>query len=137
MHSADERLQAIAAKSHKEALYHVKWSSDWVIRLGDGTPESHERMQKAIDALWPYKGELTSPNEVEQEALRLGYGVDLDVLKNRRDQKIEEVLTEATLSIPQDQYVQEGGKDGRHSEHLGYILADLQFLQRSYPGLEW
>ena len=137
MHSRDERLKAIAAKSHKEALYHVKWSGDWVIRLGDGTSESHERIQKSVDALWPYLGELTTPNAVEEEAFAEGYGVDLSVLAEQRNEKINQVLTEATLTIPTSDYAHQGGKEGRHSEHLGYILADLQFLQRSYPGLEW
>lgn len=137
MQSSDEQLAAIAAKSHKEALYHIKWSGDWVIRLGDGTEESKTRMQAAIEELWSYAGELTKPNETESEALKGGYGVDLNALKERRDAKIAEVITEATLDVPESTFTHEGGKDGRHSEHLGYILADLQFLQRAYPGLEW
>ena len=137
MESKDEQLAAIAAKSHKEALYHVKWSGDWVIRLGDGTEESHNRMKAAIEELWSYSGELTKPNETEQKALEEGYGVDLAVLKEKRDAKIREVLSEATLEIPESTYTHEGGKDGRHTEHLGYILSDLQFLQRAYPGQEW
>lgn len=137
MNSKDETLSAIAAKSHKEAIYHVKWSGDWVIRLGDGTEESKRRMQHAIDELWSYAGELTKPNETELVALKEGYGVDLLELKDKRDAKIEEVMAEATLEVPASPYTHEGGKDGRHTEHLGYILADLQFLQRAYPGLEW
>ena len=137
MDSKDEQLAAIAAKSHKEALYHVKWSGDWVIRLGDGTEESRERMNAAIDQLWSYSGELTKPNETEIKALEDGFGIDLSLLAEKRDAKIREVLTEATLEIPESTYAHEGGKDGRHSEHLGYILADLQFLQRAYPGAEW
>lgn len=137
MESNDEQLQAIAAKSHKEARYHVKWSGDWVIRLGDGTDESHQRMTDAITALWPYAGELTKANEIELQAAKEGYGVDLAAIKAKRNANIEEVLAEATLEAPDDTYAHEGGKDGRHSEHLGYILADLQFLQRAYPGLSW
>ncbi|WP_420577283.1 1,2-phenylacetyl-CoA epoxidase subunit PaaC [Ekhidna sp.] len=137
MNSNEEQLAAIAAKSHKEALYHVKWSSDWVIRLGDGTEESHNRMKAAIDDLWSYAGELTKPNETEQKALEEGYGVDLAALKEKRDAQIREVLTEATLEVPESTYAHEGGKDGTHTEHLGYILSDLQFLQRAYPGQEW
>ncbi|WP_424963321.1 1,2-phenylacetyl-CoA epoxidase subunit PaaC [Ekhidna sp.] len=137
MNSNDEQLAAIAAKSHKEALYHVKWSSDWVIRLGDGTEESHNRMKAAIDELWSYAGELTKPNETELKALEEGYGVDLAALKEKRDAQIREVLTEATLEVPESTYTHEGGKDGTHTEHLGYILSDLQFLQRAYPGQEW
>lgn len=137
MNSSDEHLAAIAAKSHKEALYHIKWSSDWVIRLGDGTEESHRRISEAVEKLWPYAGELTKPNQTELTATEKGYGVDLGTIKELRDAKIRETLTEATLSVPESNYAHEGGKDGRHSEHLGYILADLQFLQRAYPGLEW
>jgi len=135
--SKDERLAAIAAKSHKEALYHLKWSSDWVIRLGDGTAESHERMEKAIAELWSFSGELVRANETEQTALKEGYGVDLNIVHSKREAKIKEVLAEATLDCPENSYAHTGGKDGRHTEHLGYILADLQFLQRAYPGNEW
>lgn len=137
MKSNDEQLAAIAAKSHKEALYHVKWSGDWVIRLGDGTAESHGRMKEAIAQLWSYAGELTKPNATESKALEEGYGVDLAELKDKRTEQINEVLTEATLEIPESTYTHEGGKDGTHTEHLGYILSDLQFLQRAYPGQEW
>lgn len=137
MNSNDEQLAAIAAKSHKETLYHVKWSGDWVIRLGDGTEESHDRMKDAIDQLWSYAGELTKPNAIEQKALEDDYGVDLAALKEKRDAHIREILTEATLETPESTYTHEGGKDGRHTEHLGYILSDLQFLQRAYPGQEW
>lgn len=135
--SNDSQLQAIASKSHKEALYHLKWSGDWVIRLGDGTEESKKRMEKAITTLWPYGHELTEPNDTEQIALEEGYGVSLEEVKKARDSRISEVLQEAQLQIPQDSYHHKGGKNGRHSEHLGYILSDLQFLQRAYPGLEW
>ena len=137
MHSRDEQLSAIAAKSHKEALYHVKWSADWIIRLGDGTEESRKRITEGIDQLWSYSGELTNPNEIDLEALKEGYGVDLELLKQKRNERIQEVLLEATLDIPTSTYIHKGGKEGTHSEHLGYILADLQFLQRAYPGLEW
>ena len=135
--SRDRHLQAIAAKAHKEALYHVKWSGDWVIRLGDSTEESRRRIENAIETLWPYGGELTKTNAVEEIALEAGYGVDLSSVKEKRDTRIHKVLTEATLKIPTESYAHEGGKDGKHTEHLGYILADLQFLQRAYPGLEW
>lgn len=135
--SSDERLAAIGAKSLKEALYHVKWSGDWVLRLGDGTEESHRRMKEAVDTLWSYAGELVNANETETQALKDGYGVDLAIVKEKRLAKIQEVMAEATLDFPISTYAHSGGKDGRHSEHLGYILADLQFLQRAYPGNEW
>lgn len=137
MKSTDEQLQAIAAKSHKEALYHIKWSSDWVIRLGDGTEESNQRIKGALETMWPYGGELTSANEVERKAQQEGYGVDLEAIEKKRNTRIAEVMQEATLSLPEKSYMHEGGKDGRHTEHLGYILAELQFLQRAYPGSEW
>ena len=135
--SKDERLVSIAAKSHKEALYHMKWSGDWVIRLGDGTEESKERAQKAVNDLWSYKDEIIKPNAVDQKAADEAYGVDLEQLKAKRDQKITEVLNEATLEIPESTYSHKGGKEGTHTEHLGFILAELQFLQRAYPGNQW
>ncbi len=135
--SNDERLAAIAAKSFKETQYHLKWSGAWVIRLGDGTDESKERMINALAELWSYAGELTQPNETDTTALEAGYGVDLNAVKAKREVRIKEVLAEATLDLPESTYAHLGGKDGRHTEHLGYILADLQFLQRAYPGNEW
>ncbi|MHA7101982.1 1,2-phenylacetyl-CoA epoxidase subunit PaaC [Roseivirga pacifica] len=137
MNSSDERLASIAAKSHKETLYHMKWSADWVIRLGDGTVESHNRVQQALNELWSYKDEIVIETSVDSGALATGYGVSLAELKEKRDAKITAVLEEATLSIPEGTYSHKGGKEGVHSEHLGYILADLQFLQRAYPGNEW
>lgn len=137
MQSKDERLASIAAKSHKESLYHVKWSGDWVLRLGDGTEESHEKIQQALTALWNYKDEIVTPSETDQQAFEAGWGINLNDLKTKRDERIKSILTEATLKIPESTYTQSGGKAGKHSEHLGYILSDLQFLQRAYPGLEW
>ncbi|WP_422354673.1 1,2-phenylacetyl-CoA epoxidase subunit PaaC [Roseivirga pacifica] len=137
MNSSDERLASIAAKSHKETLYHMKWSADWVIRLGDGTVESHNRIQQALNEFWSYKDEIVLETSVDTDALAKGYGISLAELKEKRDAKITTVLEEATLSIPEGTYSHKGGKEGVHSEHLGYILADLQFLQRAYPGNEW
>lgn len=137
MDSPDRRLRAIAEKSHKESLYHVKWSGDWVIRLGDGTEESRRRIQEAMDALWPYSEELVIPTAIETKAWEEGYGVDLFCVKKKRNQKIQDVFQEAVLEIPRNNYHHQGGKVGKHTEHLGYILADLQFLQRAYPGNEW
>ncbi|MEP5612509.1 MAG: 1,2-phenylacetyl-CoA epoxidase subunit PaaC [Cyclobacteriaceae bacterium] len=135
--SNDENLAAIAAKSHKEALYHLKWSGDWVLRLGDGTEESHERIQHALDELWSYSGEIVIASDADQTASESGFGADLNAIKSRRDSKIREVLEEATLTIPESTYSHSGGKEGKHTEYLGFILADLQFLQRAYPGNEW
>lgn len=135
--SNDDRLRAIAEKSHKETLYHIKWSGDWVIRLGDGTEESKKRMQEAIDDLWSYSKETTTPSGADEYALTQGFGTDLVKIKNKQDQRVHEVFHEATLEIPENVYQHLGGKEGRHTEHLGYLLADLQFLQRAYPGNEW
>lgn len=126
----DEQLAAIAAKSIKETAYHVRWSSEWVIRLGDGTEESHTRMLKAIDELWRYTGEMFVPAAYETI-------VEVSLLKNEWQQKVTNIFTEANLQIPEKAFMQNGGKDGIHTEQLGYILTDLQYLQRAYPGAEW
>lgn len=130
--NSDETLAAIAEKSLKEVSYHLRWSSEWVIRLGDGTDESHSRILKAIDELWRYTGELFIPVEYEKEA-----GVDVSLLKNDWSEKVKAVLTEATLPVPENIFMQTGGKTGTHTEHLGYILTELQYVQRAYPGCEW
>ncbi len=135
--SSDEQLSAIAAKSLKEVTYHLRWTSEWVIRLGDGTTESHKRMLKAIIELWPYTGELFIPAPYETETINLGIIPELSILKKRWEEKVMEILTEATLPYPEKIFQQTGGKTGTHSEHLGYILADLQFMQRAYPNCEW
>lgn len=136
--SKDARLAAIAEKALKEITYHLRYSSEWMIRLGDGTEVSHQKMQTAVDDLWMYTGELTTPNDTEQQAAAEGYGVDLSEIKPLWSEKVAAVLQEATLKQPAaDTWMQGGGKDGRHTEHLGFILAELQHVQRSYPGLEW
>ncbi len=128
----DEQLAAIAAKALKEVTYHMRWSSEWVIRLGDGTTESHERMTKAIDELWRYTGELFMAADYEKKS-----GIDVSLLKDVWMKKVESVFEEATLSVPEKTFMQNGGKTGVHTEHLGYILTELQYLQRTYPGAEW
>lgn len=130
--SNDEQIAAIAAKALKEVTYHLRWSSEWVVRLGDGTEESHQRMLKAIDELWRYTGELFMPADYELEA-----GFDVSLLKDEWMKKITTVFDEATLPIPEKTFMQSGGKTGVHTEHLGYILTELQYLQRTYPGAEW
>ncbi|MGB3089160.1 MAG: 1,2-phenylacetyl-CoA epoxidase subunit PaaC [Chitinophagaceae bacterium] len=130
--NSDETLAAIAEKSLKEVSYHLRWSSEWVIRLGDGTNESHSRILKAIDELWRYTGELFIPVAYEKEA-----GVDVLLLKNDWSEKVKAVLTEATLPVPENIFMQTGGKTGTHTEHLGYILTELPYVQRAYPGCEW
>ncbi len=128
----DKHLAAIAEKSLKEVTYHLRWSSEWVIRLGDGTKESHSRMLKAIDELWRYTGEIFMPADYEKET-----GIDFDEIKIAWNEKVKAIFDEATLSIPEKIFMQKGGKDGKHTEHLGYILTELQYLQRAYPGCEW
>jgi len=135
--STDQQLAAIAEKALKEVTYHLRWSSEWVIRLGDGTDESKKRILQSIDELWSYTGEMFQPASYETLAVNDGFGVDLAPIKINWDEKIKSVLTEATLPIPTNVWMQSGGKEGKHTEHLGFILAEMQFLQRAYPGSEW
>lgn len=135
--SSDPRVAEIAAKAVKEVSYHLERSADLVIRLGDGTEESHTRMQKALNALWPYTGELFTADAVDQAVAEAGIAPDLADLKTAWDRTVAEVMTEATLSLPAGAFQHKGGKTGRHTEALGFILADLQFLQRAYPGGVW
>ncbi|TNE47120.1 MAG: phenylacetate-CoA oxygenase subunit PaaI [Bacteroidetes bacterium] len=137
LQSKDERLAQIAEKAIKEITYHLRYSSEWMIRLGDGTDISREKIQMAVDDLWMYTGELTTPNTLEEEAAREGTGPDLNALRPQWEAKVREVLQEATLQVPAAKWMQSGGKDGRHTEHLGYILAEMQHVQRTYPNLEW
>ena len=136
-HSKDERLAAIAAKALKEVTYHLRWSSEWVIRLGDGTAESHARINKAIDELWRYTGEFFKIAEFESVLVKENISINPAALKDEWTKKVNEIFAEATLNIPEKTFMQSGGKEGMHTEHLGYILADLQFMQRAYPNSEW
>lgn len=135
--SQDEMIAAVAEKSLKEVSYHLKWSSEWVIRLGDGTEESKEKMQVAIDERWPYIGELFEASEADKAAWAAGYGADLSVIKNLWQERVKVVLAEAQLNMPVETWMHRGGKQCIHSEHLGYILAEMQFMQRAYPGMQW
>jgi len=130
-------LAGIAEKSLKEVTYHLRWSSEWVIRLGDGTNESRQRVLNAIAELWVYTGELFLAASYEQQAASNGIGIEIAELKPSWEQKVKEVFDEATLAWPEEVFQQMGGKGGKHTEHLGYILAELQFMQRAYPGNEW
>lgn len=129
-HSKDEQLAAITAKALKEIKYHVRWSSEWVIRLGDGTAESKTRMLKAIEELWKYTGEMFVPAAYEKE-------IDVTLLKDEWQQKVKIIFDEATLPLPENIFMQMGGKQGIHTEHLGYILTELQYMQRTYPNSTW
>jgi ring-1,2-phenylacetyl-CoA epoxidase subunit PaaC len=135
--SSDQHLADIAAKSLKEVNYHLRYSSEWVIRLGDGTDTSHQKMQDAVNALWMFTGELTTPDNIDAAAALAGLGPDLSLLKTPYYDHLKAILEEATLSIPTNNWMQEGGKSGRHSEHLDYILAEMQQLPRAMPGLLW
>lgn len=135
--SQDARVADIAGKSVKEAAYHLERSSDWIVRLGDGTEESHARMQAAVDDLWMYTGELFEADEVDRLMGELGVGFDPETLREPWLDEVKRVLEDATLAIPAAGHMQRGGKQGVHTEKLGYLLAELQFLQRAYPGAQW
>lgn len=128
----DERLAAIAEKSLKEVAYHLRWSAEWVIRLGDGTEESHRRLAEALDGLWAFTGEFFEPAGFETAA-----GIAVDGLREAWQERVRAVLEEATLALPAATWAQSGGKQGRHTEHLGYLLAEMQYLQRAYPNNVW
>jgi ring-1,2-phenylacetyl-CoA epoxidase subunit PaaC len=135
--SKDERVAAIASKAAREVAYHVRRSGDWTIRLGDGTETSRARMQTALDAAWPCTGELFAADALDRELLQRGIGCDLEALRTPWRGHVERVCREATLAIPADGWMQSGGKTGRHSEALGYLLAEMQSVARSVPALRW
>jgi len=137
LNSKDVSIASVAEKSLKEVEYHKRWSSEWVIRLGDGTEESHRRVQTAINDLWPYTGELFKMSKTDAAMLAAGIGTDLESIKTLWLEEVAAVLEQATLKMPAQGWMHEGGKEGRHSEHLGYVLAELQFMQRAYPNHEW
>jgi ring-1,2-phenylacetyl-CoA epoxidase subunit PaaC len=135
--SNDFTLSVIAKKCVKEVSYHLRFSSDWVKRLGNGTSVSKEKMQEAINDLWTYTDELFYQTNVDKEMVFEGVGVDVTKLKNNYYSHINKILLEATLEIPESKWFQTGGKEGIHTEHLGYLLSDLQYMQRAYPNMEW
>lgn len=135
--SKDLTLSAIAKKCIKEVRYHERFSSDWIKRLGDGTEESKAKMQEAINDLWTYTDELFHQTEADKAMVSEGIGVDVTKIKDNYYKSVKEILEESTLEIPESKYFQKGGKDGIHTEHLGYLLAELQYMQRAYPNMEW
>jgi len=135
--SSNSDLAGIAAKGLKESRYHVRHSADWVMKLGGGTDESHMRTQRAVDDLWRYTGELFLADDVDRDAARSGAGVDPSTLETGWQTTVREVLASAGLTIPDTSYMQRGGREGRHTEHLGHMLAEMQILQRSHPGASW
>ncbi len=130
-------LVAFAQKSLKELQYHVEYFSGWVIRLGDGTELSQEKMQKSIDMYWDYIGEFFTPVDYETKLDSMEFPIDFDTLKSEWNQEVKAVLAEAKLTLPEGTWSQQGGKDGQHTEHHGNILAQTQFLQKSYPDMQW
>ena len=135
--SADERLAAIAAKSVKEVRYHLRYSSGWLVRLGDGTLESHTRVQTALESLWPYTVELFAEDDLDRAMADSGIAPRLADVQAAWSARIDAILAEATLTRPIDRPHSWHGKRGQHSEHLGYLLAEMQYLQRAYPGARW
>ncbi|SPP96748.1 putative multicomponent oxygenase/reductase subunit for phenylacetic acid degradation [Bradyrhizobium vignae] len=137
MNSRDATLAAIAAKSEKESAYHLRHASEWIIRLGDGTAESHARAQGAIEHLWAFTGEMFAVDDGERSLIDAGIAVDPATLRGRWLKTLSDVANEATLALPQNDWMQQGGRSGRHSEHLGHLLSELQSMQRTFPGLTW
>lgn len=135
--SADDRLAAIAAKAVKEASYHRDHSSSWVITLGNGTSESHQRTQTAVDALWRFTADLFAADEVEDELVAAAVAVDPSAIRPAFDATVADVLAQANISMPADPYQRLGGRTGFHTEHLGHVLAEMQILYRSHPGVTW
>jgi ring-1,2-phenylacetyl-CoA epoxidase subunit PaaC len=135
--SNDATLSAIAKKSIKEVSYHKRFSSDWIKRLGDGTDESHARAQNAIDSLWTFTDELFHMTDADAAVAADGIGVDVSKLKETYYNNVSALLKESTLAVPDLKYFQKGGKQGIHTEHMGYLLADLQYMQRTYPNMTW
>lgn len=135
--STDPTLSAIAGKANKETQYHLRRSIDWALRLGDGTEESHQRMQTALEQLWGYVPELFELDQLETELLEAGIAVNTSELKSSWHKKMTEVLTQATLTVPENEWVVRGGREGYHTEHLGHMLSELQYMQRCYPGQKW
>ncbi len=135
--SKDATIAAFAEKSLKEVTYHVRHTSEWIIRLGDGTEESHERVQEAADELWMYTGEMFTADEVDELMLKSGIGADLDKVKQEWANLVNDIFKKATLKVPSGSYMITGSKKGKHTEHLGFLLAEMQFLPRAYPGASW
>jgi ring-1,2-phenylacetyl-CoA epoxidase subunit PaaC len=137
MRSSDPTLAAIAAKSEKEMAYHLRHSSEWIVRLGDGTGESRARAQTAIDDLWAYTGEIFFLDDSERALADAGIAVDAAALRAPWLKTVTDIVSEATLALPNSGWMQQGGRSGRHSEHLGHLLSELQSMPRTFPGATW
>ena len=134
---SDERLAEIAEKSAKEIRYHIRHSRQWMVRLGGGTEESHQRLTKSVQDLWNYTGEMFSNDEIDDAMTKDWNGPDLSLLKQHWQADVDEMLSESTIPLPKDVWMDGGGKQGRHTEHMGYLIAEMQHLQRVHPGLSW
>ena len=135
--SSHAELAGIAAKGYKEVRYHLRHSSEWVQRLGDGTEESHARAQKAVDDLWRFTGEMFVPDEIDTRIQASGLGADLAAVRQKWDTTVRDVVGRATLSIPTESFMLSGGRKGGHTEYLGHMLSEMQIVARSHPGVEW
>ena len=135
--SSNKELAGIAAKGFKEVRYHVRHSSEWVVRMGDGTEESHMRAQNALDHLWRFTGEMFETDQVDQQMVAEGIGADLESIAPKWRAVVDDVMKRATLVIPSDPPAMTGGRRGRHTEHLGHMLSEMQIVARSHPGAEW
>jgi len=136
-HCSDERVVAIAARAEKEIRYHLRHNTHWFVRLGDGTSESCERVQHSVDKLWQYTGELFAPDEIDNIFEAEFNGPDLFHIRETWEKNVANIFADATLVMPEDQWMASGGKQGRHSEHFGYMIAEMQYLQRTHPGANW
>jgi ring-1,2-phenylacetyl-CoA epoxidase subunit PaaC len=134
---SDEGLSEIAARAVKEVRYHLRHSRQWLLRLGDGTDESQARVQESLDQLWQFTGEMFAADELDDAMRAACNGPHLEIIEAEWRKDVSDAVAEATLMLPEDGWMASGGKQGRHSEHLGYLLAEMQFLQRSYPGASW
>ncbi|MEP3277753.1 MAG: 1,2-phenylacetyl-CoA epoxidase subunit PaaC [Stappiaceae bacterium] len=135
--SSDEELAAIAAKAVKEMDYHDQHSAEWLVRLGDGTEESHARAQNALEELWPFCGEMFEMDEIASSLLEQGIAVDSAPLKSTWQRRVADIVDQACLALPQSAFAHSGGRAGVHTEHMGHLLIDLQYMQRTYPGMSW
>ena len=134
---SDEGISVIAARAIKEVRYHLRHSSQWLVRLGDGTQESHARVQQSLDELWRFTGEMFAPDDLDDEMRAVFNGPHLEIIEAQWREDVAAVISEATLTMPDDQWMASGGKQGRHTEYLAHVLAEMQYLQRTYPGATW
>ena len=134
---SNERLAEIAARAEKEVRYHLRHAAQWLIRLGDGTEESHDKAQRSLDDLWRYTGEMFDADAIDEAMMNEFNGPDLEALASGWQTELERVVTEATLRLPGETVMASGGKQGRHTEHFGFLIAEMQVLPRTYPGAAW